>query len=202
MFSIKQYGSILLVVLFLVTLGTSAVLISTTQKQKEEIERLSSNQNTLQDSVVFYKSKSGKLIANVDELVYNVKELKKYDQENIALIKDLGLKLKQVENIINSGIVTIIRDTIPIRDSIFLNKDTMKCFNKKDNYINLTGCIPKDNKEVVIDLQMKDTIVSVAHWNYKKWFIFKIRDKKSISLETTNKSPYSIINYSKYIKIK
>ena len=48
----------------------------------------------------------------------------------------------------------------------------MKCFNKKDNYINLTGCIPKDNKEVVIDLQMKDTIVSVAHWNYKKWFIF------------------------------
>ena len=202
MLLIKQYGILLLIVLFIITLGTAAVLINTTQKQKEEIERLSSNQEILNDSVVFYKSKSGKLVANVDELIYSVKELKKYDQENIALIKDLNLKLKQVENIINSGIITVVRDTIPIRDSIFITKDTMKCFDKKDNYINLTGCIPKGNKEVIIDLQMKDTIVSVAHWNYKKWFIFKFRDKKNISLETTNKSPYSIIKYSKYIKIK
>jgi len=200
--SIKQYLIIILAVIFILLLGTSIVLINTNKNQKQEIERLSSNQDVLNDSVTFYRSKSGKLVANVDELVYSVKELKKYNKENADLIKDLGLKFKQVQNVINTGIVTVVRDTVPLRDSIFITRDTLKYFNKKDNYINLTGYILKQKDSVAIDFQSVDTISSVAHWNYKKWFIFKCRDKNSISLEITNKNPYTKITYSKFIKIK
>jgi len=200
--SIKQYLIIILAVIFILLLGTSIVLINTNKNQKQEIERLSSNQDVLNDSVTFYRSKSGKLVANVDELVYSVKELKKYNKENADLIKDLGLKFKQVQNVINTGIVTIVRDTVPLRDSILITKDTLKYFNKRDNYINLTGYVLKQKDSVAIDFQSVDTISSVAHWNYKKWFIFKCRDKNSISLEITNKNPYTKITYSKFIKIK
>lgn len=199
---IKQYGALLLGVLFIISLGTTAVLINITKNQKEEISRLSSNQSALNDSVIFYKTKSGRDAASVSELIYSVNELKKYERENVALIKDLGLKINQVQNIVNTGIVTVVRDTIPLRDSIFINNDTIKCFNKADDYLKLTGCIPKNSNNVNIDLQMTDTISSVAHYNYKKWFIFKCRDKNSISLETTNKSPYTKITYSKSIKIQ
>ena len=200
--SIKQYLIIILAVIFILLLGTSIVLINTNKNQKQEIERLSSNQDVLNDSVTFYRSKSGKLVANVDELVYSVKELKKYNKENADLIKDLGLKFKQVQNVINTGIVTVVRDTVPLRDSILITKDTLKYFNKRDNYINLTGYVLKQKDSVAIDFQSVDTISSVAHWNYKKWFIFKCRDKNSISLEITNKNPYTKITYSKFIKIK
>lgn len=200
--SIKQYLIIILAVIFILLLGTSIVLININKNQKQEIERLSSNQDVLNDSVTFYRSKSGKLVANVDELVYSVKELKKYNKENADLIKDLGLKFKQVQNVINTGIVTVVRDTVPLRDSILITKDTLKYFNKRDNYINLTGYVLKQKDSVAIDFQSVDTISSVAHWNYKKWFIFKCRDKNSISLEITNKNPYTKITYSKFIKIK
>lgn len=200
--TIRQYVIIISAVIFLALLGTSIVLINVTKNQKKEIERLSSNQNTLNDSVTFYRSKSGKLVANVDELIYTVKELKKFDKENTALIKNLGLKFGQIQTIINTGIVTIVRDTIPLRDSIFITKDTLKYFQKKDNYINLTGYILKKKDSVSINFQSVDTLSSVAHYNYKKWFIFKCRDKNSISLETTNKNPYNKITYSKFIKIQ
>ena len=200
--SIKQYLIIILAVIFILLLGTSIVLININKNQKQEIERLSSNQDVLNDSVTFYRSKSGKLVANVDELVYSMKELKKYNKENADLIKDLGLKFKQVQNVINTGIVTVVRDTVPLRDSILITKDTLKYFNKRDNYINLTGYVLKQKDSVAIDFQSVDTISSVAHWNYKKWFIFKCRDKNSISLEITNKNPYTKITYSKFIKIK
>ena len=200
--SIKQYLIIILAVIFILLLGTSIVLININKNQKQEIERLSSNQDVLNDSVTFYRSKSGKLVANVDELVYSVKELKKYNKENADLIKDLGLKFKQVQNVINTGIVTVVRDTVPLRDSILITKDTLKYFNKRDNYINLTGYVLKQKDSVAIDFQSVDTISSVAHWNYKKWFIFKCRNKNSISLEITNKNPYTKITYSKFIKIK
>lgn len=193
-----KYIYIIIAVLFVVLLGTVTVLIDTTISQKNEIERLENNQTTLNDSVIHYLTKSGKQAVSIAQLNYNLNEFKKYQTEDVKTIKDLGLKLKQVESLIKVGITTVIRDTLIMRDTVLID-DTVSIFRKKDNYIDLTGVVRKDT--VLLDFMHNDTITNVAHWTYKKWFIFKCKTDV-IKIESVNKSPYSKINWNQFIKIK
>lgn len=188
----------LLLVIFLFILGISlCVAIDSNINKAKEIERLSSNQDTLNEEIGGYLSRSGDYVKTVKQLTYSIEEMKKFRKEDMKVIKDLGLKLKQVESLVKLGLETKIHDTIPIRDTVILG-DTVKCFKKFDEYIKLIGCI--NNDSVNLDITHNDTIINVAHWTYKKWFIFKFRTD-TIRLESTNKSPYSRIIWNEYIKV-
>ena len=190
-----------IIIVVLVTAIFSTIiylLVDYNKKLITEVERLDSNQTALNGTVKLYLSKSGKQVATIEQLVYNLKEMKKYHKEDVEVIKDMGLKLKQVEAIIKTGIVTIIRDTIPLRDTI-ISGDTVSCFKKFDEYVQLLGCVRNDSVE--IDLAHRDTIDNIAHWTYKKWFIFKFKSD-TIRLESKNRSPYGSIYWNQYIKIK
>ena len=177
---------------------TGYLLVETNKRLSKEVERLNSNQIVLNDNINFAISKSGKQTASIQELTYTVKEFKKFQGEDVKTIKDLGLKLKQVESLIKIGIVTTIKDTLVLRDTIILN-DTVKCFKKIDEYVKLLGCVRGDSVE--IEIAHADTIDNFAHWTYKKWFIFKFKSD-TIRLESINKSPYGKITYNKYVKVK
>jgi hypothetical protein len=196
---IKKYGLLLLAVLFFVLVGTVVSLIDQNANQRAEIKRQNANVGVLNDTIASYRTKSGKLAVKVQELTYTVAELKRYEKANTETIKDLRLKLKQVKSITNIGVETLIRDTLLFRDTVILN-DTVRCFKLIDEYVTLLGCARGDSVE--IDFKHKDKLTAVAHWNYKKWWIFKFRDKKNISMTIVGESPYSEITYSKYITIK
>ena len=177
---------------------TGYFLVESNKRLRIEVERLNSNQIVLNDKVNLSISKSGKQTASIQELTYTVKEFKKFQSDDVKTIKDLGLKLKQVESLIKVGIVTTIKDTLVLRDTIILN-DTVKCFKKIDEYVKMLGCVRGDSVE--IDISHNDTIDNFAHWTYKKWFIFKFKSD-TIRLESINKSPYGKITYNKYVKVK
>lgn len=177
---------------------TGYFLVESNKRLRIEVERLNSNQIVLNDKVNLSISKSGKQTASIQELTYTVKEFKKFQSDDVKTIKDLGLKLKQVESLIKVGIVTTIKDTLVLRDTVILN-DTVKCFKKIDEYVKMLGCVRGDSVE--IDISHNDTIDNFAHWTYKKWFIFKFKSD-TIRLESINKSPYGKITYNKYVKVK
>lgn len=188
----------MLLVLFFVLLSVFSYFTLERNKWLDtENNRLKSNQNSLNDSVEHYRTLSGKTAVSTAELIYTLKELKAYQKDNVAVIKDLGLKLKQVQSVINTGIVTVVKDTLVLRDTVILN-DTVRCFKKFDEYIKLLGCVRGDS--VVLDISHVDTITSVAHWTYRKWWIFKCKTDV-IRLESVSKSPYSRIFFNEYIKI-
>ena len=173
-------------------------LIDSNKRLIEEVQRLELNQTVLNGTIKSYITKSGKQAVSIAQLDYNLNEFKKYQSEDVKTIKDLGLKLKQVETMIKVGITTVIRDTLIMRDTVIID-DTVSIFRKKDNYIDLTGVVRHDT--VLLDFMHNDTISNIAHWTYKKWFIFKCKTDV-IQLESVNKSPYSKINWNQFIKIK
>ncbi|HRZ98998.1 MAG TPA: hypothetical protein P5084_15690 [Paludibacter sp.] len=173
-------------------------LIDSNKRLIEEVQRLELNQTVLNGTIKSYITKSGKQAVSIAQLNYNLNEFKKYQSEDVKTIKDLGLKLKQVETMIKVGITTVIRDTLIMRDTVIID-DTVSIFRKKDNYIDLTGVVRHDT--VLLDFMHNDTISNIAHWTYKKWFIFKCKTDV-IQLESVNKSPYSKINWNQFIKIK
>lgn len=197
MIKIKDYLFLLLLVVLAVTGISLYVTIDLNSKKTKEIERLQSNQNALNDTVMHYLTKSGKYAASVEELKYSVKEFKKFHNEDMQVIKDLKLNLKQVESLIKVGLITTIHDTIPIRDTV-INGDTVRCFKKFDSYLKLLGCARGDS--VDLDISHTDTIHNIIHWTYKKWFIFKFKTDV-VRLESINKSPYNHIYWNEYIKV-
>ena len=192
-----QTGLILLLVAVIFAI-CGYLLIESNKRLIREVNRLEANQTVLNDTVKSYLTKSGKQAVSVEQLTYSLKEIKKYQIEDVKTIKDLGLKLKQVENIVKIGLVTNIHDTLFLRDTVIM-ADTVKCFKKKDKYVDLIGCVRGDS--VLLDLSHTDTITNIAHWTYKKWWIFKYKTDK-IRLESVNKSPYSQVFMNEFITVK
>ena len=194
----KNYLNILLAVLIVIMLFLTGYLINKVIEQKAEIDRLDNNQTVLNDSVRHYKTKSGLQAVSVQQLEYTIKDLTRFRQQDKDLIKDLNLKLKQVQSIQTNVTEVKVHDTIPMRDTVILG-DSVQCFKKFDNYLKIIGCV-KNNK-VDFDLQHIDTCKIIPHWTYKKWFIFKFKTDV-IRVEVVNKSPYSKIIYTESIKMK
>lgn len=55
---------------------------------------------------------------------------------------------------------------------------------------------------VNMNTQMKQTISSVAHYNYKKRLFLNCGDKMIIDLENYKQDPYAKITYDKSIKMQ
>lgn len=194
---ITNYISIVLVLFVVLLMISLSTAINKVIEQKAEIERLDNNVKVLNDSTTFYKTRSGEQAASVQQLEYTVRDFVQFRNADKILIKDLGLKLKQVQSLVKVGIITTIKDTLLLRDTIIIN-DNVRCFKKFDEYIKLIGCVRGDSVE--LDLAHVDTISNVAHWTYRKWWIFKCKTDV-IRLESVSKSPYSRIFFNEYIKI-
>lgn len=171
------------------------------KRSKEEAWVLKGNQQTLMESVRYYKTQDSLSAAGINRLKLEKKEFETYCADLKDVIDGLNIKVKRLQSVSVSGtetkydLQTIIRDSVLFRDSLVL----LKCIRFTNPYLELSGCMEGNN--FTGNIISRDTLVQVIHRIPKQFWFIKW-GTKAIRQEIISRNPYSNITYLKYIELK
>ena len=191
----KRY--IFIIVLIIIVFFLSRSL----HRQRQENDRLSSNQTALFQDISYYRTRDSLSAAGVERLTLTKKELEQNCEDLAKDIKDLKIKLKRVQSASQTSIKTeriihtVVRDSLIVRDRV----DTLQCIDYHDNYLTLSGCI--EHNHFSGHIMSRDTLLQVIHRVPHKWWFIKW-GTKAIRQEIVSKNPHAQIVYSRYIEVK
>lgn len=196
------------IILTLIAIIASCLMCNRIQYLTEENNRLSNNQETLLTENEHYKIRDSLNVSKANQLELKLSELKKYKSEYAQLVKDLNIKNSQLEQIISVNAETITNLKAMLRDSIRLDTvsniiDTLKCFEYKSKYTDVSGCINKD----IIDMQIRnrESLKAIESKKKKKFLFFKLPiwlfGYKSKQLDIVSLNPNTTIEYIEYISV-
>lgn len=196
------------IILTLIAIIASCLMCNRIQYLTEENNRLSNNQETLLTENEHYKIRDSLNVSKTNQLELKLSELKKYKSEYTQLVKDLNIKNSQLEQIISVNAETITNLKAMLRDSIRLDTvsniiDTLKCFEYKSKYTDVSGCINKD----IIDMQIhnRESLKVIESKKKKKFLFFKLPiwlfGYKSKQLDIVSLNPNTTIEYIEYISV-
>lgn len=193
---------IILVTVIVFCLGYSS------QTLYNETVRLKANQSVLLQETRIYKVKDSLSTINIKALSLKVDELEAYRAEDLKLIKELRLKAKNLESLVNTSTKTINSLTAKLRDSIRVDTihayiDTLRCFNYTSKWLDAEGCI--GDSLITLDVTSRDSLTSIESLVPKKlWFIklpVRIFGYKTRQLTVVSKNPHTEILGVEYVKI-
>jgi len=187
--------------------GITIYLLSNDIKAKKaEINRKTSNIEVLNNDFTSYAAnvkvvlnKKDTIIklqaANVGSLTYTLDEFKRYRAEDAQTIKSMGLKLRNVLSVANVSTQTSQNITTPT-----IKTDTTMCFNYKDGFISIFGCVKNDSTALAYSGQDSLTIVPSVIPKHK--FLWMTWGVKGVQLDVISKNPNTTFTYAKYVEIK
>ena len=192
----KKY--IILAIIFLGLVISLGISIKSCSNLKKEKERLENNQDVLIKENTLFKTKDGLNATKINALRLDLSSAKDYYQKLLDVAKKAGISEKRINSI--TEIATNTKDTfyVYVKDSIFL-QDTLKCFNYKDEFLGINGCIKKDSLE--LDYSATDSLIQFVSRVPKQWWFFKW-GTKAIQQTIISKNPKTKFIYQKYIEIK
>lgn len=170
--------------------------------------RLRHNQELLLLENTEYKKVDSLNTCKIQALSLKVDELEAYRAEDLALIKDLRLKKKNLESLIHQSTITInslqakLRDSIRV-DTVHAQVDTLKCFSYRSKWLDAEGCVG----DSLIDLSVvtRDSLITVESIVPKKlWFItlpVRLFGYKTHQIDILSKNPNTQIMGIEYVKI-
>lgn len=164
---------------------------------KDDNARLKSNQAALVDSVRHYKTSSGKNVASIQTLQVDDSELKEQLNDMSAVVKDLGIKLKRVQQISTSASETKIKATADLKDSIIYvdsSAHKIQAIRYADPWVNVDGILY--DKKVSLDISSRDTLYTVLHRVPKKFLFFKY-GTKFVKQEIVSSNPHTRITFAR-----
>lgn len=204
-FLLKQWKYVLLITFAIVIY----FLFSANQKKDSEIDRKTENIEVLNSDLQTYKSsfntglktikcKDSIILLNaakIASLTYTVNELKQFSALDVNTIKELKLKLKNVQSITNIGTQT---DTSINTKIVYV--DSTQCLDFKDEYTSVSGCFKGDSINLLI--QTRDSLTTVASRVPKYKLLWWTWGVKGIQLDIRAKNPNTTFTYLKYIELK
>lgn len=166
-----------------------------------------SNNDVLMTDIKKYQTKDSLNAASVGELQYKLSEYAKYRSNDLAIIKTLQVKNRDLQAITTTQSQTIlniqgsVKDSIIYRDNIII--DTLKCFDINDKWFDLKGCIDR-NKKFIGTFVGRDSLIVAETVKYKRflgfmWKTSKIKDRK---IDIVSKNPNTVILGVEYITIR
>lgn len=191
----KRYILIIILVIIIFFLSRSL------HRQRQENDRLSSNQTALFQDISYYRTRDSLSAASVERLTLTKKELEQNCEALARDIKDLKIKLKRVQSVSQASIETehiirtVVRDSLIVRDRV----DTLQCIDYHDNYLTLSGCI--EHNHFSGHIMSRDTLLQVIHRVPHRWWFIKW-GTKAVRQEIVSKNPHTHVVYSRYIEIK
>jgi hypothetical protein len=191
----KRY--ILIIILIIIIFFLSRSL----HRQRQENNRLSSNQTALLQDISYYRTRDSLSAAGVEKLTLTKKELEQNCEALARDIKDLKIKLKRVQSVSQASIETehiihtVVRDSLIVRDRV----DTLQCIDYHDNYLTLSGCI--EHNHFSGHIMSRDTLLQVIHRVPHRWWFIKW-GTKAVRQEIVSKNPHTHVVYSRYIELK
>lgn len=193
--------AIVAAMLLAVTLGTViAVQERQLEKAKAENVRLGNNQAALLQSLDTARAENGQLMATVKALSLRRDELEELLPSYAAEIKNLRLKLKDVEAVAGIRTETVVQ-VLANPDTVFVEvpargSEAARRYRFRDAWVDAVVSVQGDSAH--LDLTAHDSLTVVAHRQPRRCLF---RRGKITNYTVTAASPYSKISGVSYIEV-
>lgn len=169
----------------------------------KEVNVYKGNTNALMSDIEKFQIDSSRTAHVVKGLQFTLGEYEEYRAEDLQTIKDLKLKVKDIEATaktkleIKDHILAALEDTIVLRDSMMV---AAKKVQSTDEYTNFTGIIVNDSLKADYQtiVELDQAFYTTYKWKFL-WFKGPIKDVRQVII-TPNKKVE--LKYSEYIKIR
>lgn len=190
----------------LVLFGIIGLLWVHISSQKKNLDRIKENMGVLLESnndlilkARHYQIQDSLNVAQINSLELTVKEFKTYREKDAKLIKDLKIRNKDLEALVNAKLET--RDTIlvAVHDTI----PGIAAFNYTSTWTDLSGTIDmvKDTMQVSItnreDLEIVESVTRKRFLGFL-WYCKKLESRK---VDVVSHNPNTTIKNVSYTKI-
>lgn len=173
----------------------------------DERDKYRSNTEILLQDVKTYQTKDSLNAIKVGNLELSLAEYKKYRADDLALIKTLRAKNRDLERVTTTQMETINELRATVRDSIvYLPGDTvttvLRCIEYSDKWVDLDGCII--NNTFSGKIITRDSLLITESVQYKRWlgFLWKTKRIKNREFDIVSKNPNSKITGFEVITIE
>ena len=173
----------------------------------EERDRYRSNTEILLQDVRTYQTKDSLNAAKVGNLELSLAEYKKYRADDLALIKTLQTKNRDLERVTTTQMETINELRATVRDSVvYLPGDTvttvLRCIEYSDKWVDFDGCII--NNTFSGKIITRDSLLITETVQYKRWlgFLWKTKKIKNREIDVISRNPHTKIMGVEYIEIE
>ena len=174
----------------------------------EERDRYRSNTEILLQDVKTYQTKDSLNAIKVGNLELSLAEYKKYRADDLALIKTLQAKNRDLERVTTTQMETINELRATVRDSVvYLPGDTvttvLRCVDIVEPWFELHGCATPDGQFTGAHIN-RDSLLIVETVQYKRWlgFLWKTKKIKNRQIDVVSKNPHTKIMGVEYIEIE
>lgn len=173
----------------------------------EERDRYRSNTEILLQDVKTYQTKDSLNAAKVGNLELSLAEYKKYRADDLALIKTLQTKNRDLERVTTTQMETINELRATVRDSVvYLPGDTvttvLRCIEYSDKWVDLDGCII--NNTFSGKIITRDSLLIAETVQYKRFlgFLWKTKKIKNREIDVVSKNPATKILGVEFVTIE
>ena len=178
------------------------------KKLTEERDKYRSNTEILLQDVKTYKTKDSLNAIKVGNLELSLAEYKKYRADDLALIKTLKAKNRDLERVTTTQMETINELRATVRDSVvYLPGDTvttvLRCVDIVEPYFELHGCATPDGQFTGTHIN-RDSLLIVETVQYKRClgFLWKTKKIKNRQIDVVSKNPATKILGVEFVTIE
>ena len=173
-----------------------------------ERDKYRSNTETLLQDVKTYQTKDSLNAIKVGNLELSLAEYKKYRADDLALIKTLQAKNRDLERVTTTQMETINELRATVRDSVvYLPGDTvttvLRCVDIVEPYFELHGCATPDGQFTGTHIN-RDSLLIAETVQYKRFwgFLWKTRKIKNREIDVVSKNPATRILGVEFVTIE
>ena len=174
----------------------------------EERDKYRSNTEILLQDVKTYQTKDSLNAIKVGNLELSLAEYKKYRADDLALIKTLQAKNRDLERVTTTQMETINELRATVRDSVvYLPGDTvttvLRCVDIVEPWFELHGCATPDGKFTGTHIN-RDSLLIAETVQYKRFlgFLWKTKKVKNREIDVVSKNPATQILGVEFITIE
>jgi hypothetical protein len=174
-----------------------------TVKLTHERDRYRQNTEALLTDMKRIQVDSTRMALDVKTLRLTISEFEEYRAQDAALIRRLGLRIKDLEAaarhrlLIDAPIIAPVKDSIAVRDTVFVPIQSVEMQNP---HIDFKGVI--EDSVLRADVRIPVTLHQAVFVEYKHRFLWWRWRVKGVRQIITSDNPYVEIEYSEYIKIE
>lgn len=172
-----------------------------------ERDKYRNNTETLLQDVRTYQTKDSLNAAKVGNLMLKASEYEKFRADDLALIKTLQTKNRDLERVTTTQMETINELRANVRDSIvYLPGDTVttvvRCIEYSDKWVDFDGCII--NNTFSGKIITRDSLLIAETVQYKRFwgFLWKTKKVKNREIDVVSKNPATRILGVEFVTIE
>lgn len=204
----KKYLIIAAIALAVAAVVTIWVQRSRINQLTGERDKYRTNTETLLQDVSRYQTKDSLNAAKVGVLELKLSEFEKYRADDLALIKTLQAKNRDLERITTTQMETINELRATVRDSVvYLPGDTvttvLRCVDIVEPWFELHGCATPDGQFTGTHIS-RDSLLIVETVQYKRFwgFLWKTKKIKNREIDVVSKNPATKILGVEFVTIE